>query len=95
MRKGIDKHPYSVYNSNVMIRDKGIQNMIWMDKDYNSDPYQKSAYVSPLADDVIQPCEVCPLKNECAVSGKECKALRNWYVDGKAYKKEDVGRLLR
>ena len=57
--------------------------MIWMDKDYNNDPYQKSAYVSPLADDVEMPCDACPLKNECAVSGKECVALRGWYVSGK------------
>ena len=30
-----------------------------------------------------------------SLTGKTCVALRGWYNDGKAYKSEDVGRLLR
>ena len=67
----------------------------WMDKDFMSNNFKKDTYVSPLADDSEMPCEACPMKNECAVSGKTCVALRGWYNDGKAYKSEDVGRLLR
>jgi hypothetical protein len=67
----------------------------WMDKDFMSNNYKKDTYVSPLADDTAMPCDTCPLMNECAVSGKECVALRSWYNDGKEYKSEDVGRLLR
>ena len=67
----------------------------WMDKDFMSNNYKKDTYVSPLADDTEMPCDTCPLMNECAVSGKTCVALRGWYNDGKAYKSEDVGRLLR
>ena len=69
--------------------------MIWYDKDFNSNKYKSDNYVSPLADDSEMPCDTCPMMNECAVSGKECVALRGWYNDGKYYKKEDVGRLLR
>ena len=69
--------------------------MIWMDKDFMSDNRKKDTYVSPLADDTAMPCDTCPLMNECAVTGKVCKALRGWYNDGKSYKAADVGRLLR
>jgi hypothetical protein len=51
--------------------------------------------VSPLADDTAIPCDACPMKKDCEVSGKECVALRGWYNDGKAQLESDVGRLLR
>ena len=69
--------------------------MIWMDKDFMSDNCKKDTYVSALADDTAIPCDACPMKKDCEVSGKECVALRGWYNEGKPYKKEDVGRLLR
>jgi len=73
----------------------------WMDKDFMSNNFKKDTYVSPLADDTAIPCDACPMKAECEVSGKECVALRGWYNDGKDYtvdKKTGVsnlGRLLR
>ena len=69
--------------------------MIWMDKDFMSNPSEKDTYVSPLADDTAIPCDACPMKKDCEVSGKECVALRGWYNDGKAQLESDVGRLLR
>jgi hypothetical protein len=69
--------------------------MIWMDKDFMSNNYKKDTYVSPLADDTAIPCDACPMKKDCEVSGKECVALRGWYNDGKAQLESDVGRLLR
>ena len=67
----------------------------WMDKDFMSNPSEKDTYVSPLADDTEIPCDACPMKKDCEVSGKECVALRGWYNDGKAQLESDVGRLLR
>jgi hypothetical protein len=61
----------------------------WMDKDFMSNNYKKDTYVSPLAD------ETCPMKSECAVTGKECVAFRGWLNDGKVQDAKDVGRLLR
>ena len=69
--------------------------MIWMDKYFMSDNCKKDTYVSPLADDTAIPCDACPMKKDCEVSGKECVALRGWYNDGKAQLESDVGRLLR
>ena len=67
----------------------------WMDKDFMSNPSEKDTYVSPLADDSEMPCETCPMKSECAVTGKECVAFRGWLNDGKVQDAKDVGRLLR
>ena len=55
----------------------------WMDKDFMSNPSEKDTYVSPLADDTAIPCDACPMKKDCEVSGKECVALRGWYNEGK------------
>ena len=69
--------------------------MIWMDKDFNSNKFKSVNYVSPLADDSEMPCDACPMRGDCEVSGKTCVALRGWYNDGKVAKAADVGRLLR
>ena len=69
--------------------------MIWYDKDFNSNKFKSDNYVSPLADDSEMPCDACPMRGECEVSGKTCVALRGWYNDGKVAKAADVGRLLR
>ena len=69
--------------------------MIWMDKDFMSDSSKKDTYVSPLADDSAIPCDACPYKSDCEVTGNTCVALRGWYNDGKVAAAADVGRLLR
>ena len=52
--------------------------MIWYDKDFNSNKFKSDNYVSPLADDSEMPCDACPMRADCEVSGKTCVALRGW-----------------
>ena len=40
------------------------------------------------------PCDDCPMKDACEVSGKECVAFRNWASKGD-FTDSDMTRLLR
>ena len=40
------------------------------------------------------PCDDCPMKDACEVSGKECVAFRNWASKGD-FIDDDMTRLLR
>ena len=40
------------------------------------------------------PCDNCPMKDSCEMSGKECVAFRNWATKGN-FTDSDMTRLLR
>ena len=40
------------------------------------------------------PCDICPMKDACEMSGKECVAFRNWATKGD-FNDSDMTRLLR
>ena len=40
------------------------------------------------------PCDICPMKDACEMSGKECVAFRNWATKGN-FTDSDMTRLLR
>ena len=40
------------------------------------------------------PCDICPMKDACEMSGNECVAFRNWATKGN-FTDSDITRLLR
>lgn len=49
---------------------------------------------SKMANDMVCPCEGCPLAQDCAVKVTECSAFRHWSEEGR-WTQRERGRYLR
>jgi hypothetical protein len=71
--------------------------MIGYDSYFNYDASTAgSMEVVPQAmiNDMVYPCDTCPLADSCATKFTECSAFRTWSKSGQ-FKDSDVGRLVR
>jgi hypothetical protein len=71
--------------------------MIGYDSYFNHDRSTAgSVEVVPQAmiNDMVYPCDTCPLADSCATKFTECSAFRKWSKDGR-YAQKDVARFIR